>query len=186
MQLGDVGGQRAGEARDLRALVFRHSHHDLLRLELEIACLHDVAATALEEPLDAYARAHGQAEMPSVGFQIARHLVLGRKVVAGSGKGHPVQAIELRGREQPQRVPAFAPCRSHPLLSVQNHKPSAGASEVISHRQPRLPSSDDDDVKNLPRRQLDGRGPFFDQSCGSARCHESLLPLQVNVRRVRD
>jgi hypothetical protein len=120
VQLDDLGPQLRREVRDARALVARHRDDDLIRLELLPAERDDVDAVALEQALDARARAHGQLEARRVALEVVAHLVLRGERVRRRGEAQPRQAVELGRREQAQRVPPPAPRVADALRRVED------------------------------------------------------------------
>ena len=59
--------------------------------------------------------------------------------------GAPAGAVTGRS-EQSERVPPLAPGVADPLIAVEDHEWHASLLEVISSRQPGLPTADDDGV----------------------------------------
>jgi hypothetical protein len=94
-------------------------------------------------------------------------------MVAGRWKRHPVEAIEFRGREQSQRIPALAPDIAHTRVCIQDHEVRAGARQVIADGKSSLPAANDDDVE-YALRQLHRDRAFFDHLRGGVVSHDSL------------
>src|SRR5215475_279246 len=184
MQLGGGGGKCSSELRDPGPLVFPHRNDDLCGFELLTAGADDVTPAPLEEPLDADAATHRQSKACGIRLEIARHLVLGRKVVARRGKWHSVESVEPSGREQPQRVPAASPRIADSLIGIQDDEPNAtGPCEVIADRKPGLTATDHDYIELLAPgrfgtrpvpREMHCRCPFLDQFRSVTAAHRIL------------
>src|SRR5262249_59327425 len=84
--------------------------------------------------------------------EVVGHLVLRRKTEGRRREGEADQAVVLRWREQPQRIPAPAPRVADARVRFQNHERQPALREAIADRQARLSAPDDDNLDALTLR----------------------------------
>ena len=66
------------------------------------------------------------------------------------------QGIEVRGREESQRVPAFPPGIAGPLIRIQDHKRSTQLGKVVADGQASLAAADDGGLDLLTHEAENG------------------------------
>jgi hypothetical protein len=92
---------------------------------------------------------------------------------------HPIEAVELGRREQPQRVPPLTPRVADALVRVQDYEADAGAREVIADGETGLPAADHDHVEMRASR----RGRLVDV-WARATTSMSAAPSSISPRPV--
>ena len=149
-----------GEVGDVRDLMVPDRDDDRARAD-------DVAADGgLEELARAPERAHAlpearrQTRLAGVPLLIVGDLVLARERILAARKWQAGERVDVARREEPQRVPACAPCVTHTIVRIEEEDVAPGAPKTVRHREPAMAGAHDEDVSVdvTPRERRASRG----------------------------
>ena len=149
MELGDVGVELVGEVGYVRRLITAGGQYHIVSLEPLITGADDESVGDLGDRVDAQTHSDRKIESGRVRLEVVGHLVLGRWLMSRSRELQTRQGIEVRGREESQRVPAFPPGIAGPLIRIQDHKRSAELGKVVADGQASLATADDNGLDLL-------------------------------------
>src|SRR5215216_2467805 len=149
MQLHDTRIECPGERRYPLALVRGHGHHHVLGLELALSRRDTKSPVFLPEPVHLDPSPHGQVEMCRVGLKVPRHLILGGKRVGTLRVGHACEPVIPSRSEKAERVPAVSPGVTNSFVSLEDHEGQPTACQMVTRREARLASADDEGLDTL-------------------------------------
>ena len=127
--------------------------HDLPGVQRLGTRLREVAPVAAGQRGHAHAEADRQLELLRIPVEVVGDVVLARVGIRRGGEWQARQVGVLRGREQPQRIPARAPRMPYPVAGVHDLEAQPGGREVIAEGHAGLPATDHQHVQRPTSRR---------------------------------
>src|SRR5262249_49792477 len=124
-------------------LIRGHRDDDVFGFEGVVAGGDEIPVALSGQAVDLYAAADGKLESLCVRIEVIAHLVFRRKAVSGRRERHAVEAVELRPREEAERIPSHTPGVADSLVRVEDDKGKIAARQMVPDRQTSLSCADD-------------------------------------------